>query len=268
MKSQNLLVALSLMVMVAACGKSMSLQVKGAAGDAQNQEASSIDVSKVAQANTCKIADGNTPVVVTGTEGSKKLDSNECLQSFSEFDMKDLKDKIASSSLLRRSTLQIAPKEAVNQVLNLSLTLTKAHIMDATAASICIVETECRSLQSFIIAAVTKNGKEAPIVLDLREVFELTKKTDAEVMDWVYANSTVFAEPGYRKFRFTFEGVESLESGDLSLQVITNEKLKSDFATKPTCYEHGDEDLREPETDTNTNTNTNTVTETNTSTTV
>jgi len=39
-----------------------------------------------------------------------------------------------------------------------------------------------------------------------------------------------------------------VDSGSLLVQVITNEKLPANFATAPTCYEHGDEDRNDEET--------------------
>lgn len=243
--AKNLFVALSLTMMIAACGKNMSLQV--AKGDAsQNQAPSTIDVTKVAQINVC------TPNADTGSvEGvgsSSQLNSNESLQPYSIFDMNDLKDSISEETILKRSTLQIAPKEAVSSVLKLGLVLSKSHIMDASKASICIMETECRSLSESLAKILSVPGfdKTADLELDLREVFGLKEKSDVELMDWIYANTTEFARPGYRKFRFSFHGIESLEGGAVILQVITNEKLPKDFATAPTCYVHGEEDTMEP----------------------
>lgn len=143
-----------------------------------------------------------------------------------------------STSLLKRVVFQIAPKEAVNEVLKMELYLNKAVIADAGKASICIIEKECRPL-------VIKDAKAESIVLDLREVFDLSKKSSAELMDWIYANTTEFGNPGYRKFRFTFEGISAIECGTMNIQVITNDKLPKDFATKPTCYTHGVADVQE-----------------------
>jgi len=273
MKTQKLLVALSLMVMLAACGKSMSLRVNGNTTGAQNTVPGTIDASKVAQSNICTPNVGTTPV--TGAlSAPKTLDVNESLQEYSAFDINELKATLPASALLKRSTLQIPPKNSVTKVLKLDLVLNNADIQDASKASICIVETECRSLSDFITKATAAVAPEKAVKfeLDLREVFGLTQKSDAEVMDWIYANSTEYARPGYRKFRFDFEGISSLESGAVILQVITNEKLPVDFATQPTCYEHGDTDTVESTpaattaSDTGTSTTTNTATGTSTST--
>ena len=234
MKSLNLFSALSMLVLVAACGKSMSLQV----GDLgaivpQNAPSTTIDASKTAVVNA---SDTTLPAT-----SDKKLDANESLEAFSAYDMKELKATLASSSLLKRATLQIPPKEAIEHVLNLELVFNKANIADASKVSICIVETECRSL-----AALIKDAGADSIHLNLLEVFAIDQKTDAEKITWIYSNSTEFANPGYRKFRFTFEGITSVESGSLISQLSVNsDKMPSDFATVPTAYVHGDEDLRE-----------------------
>jgi hypothetical protein len=237
MKTQNLLAAVTLMIMAAACGKNMSLQVDGGS-DSQNIAPSTIDVTKISQENICTPSVGSAPGSSDGASTAAQLDSNESLQSYSVYDMNELKASLSESSILKRSTLQIAPKDAVTSVLKLDLVLNKAVIADVSKTSICIMETECRSLSAFI-----KDAAAEEITLDLREVFALKEKTDAEVMDWIYANTTEFARPGYRKFRFSFEGLTSLEGGAVLLQVTTNEKLPKDFATAPTCYEHAEDTI-------------------------
>lgn len=239
MKSPNLLVALSLTMMIAACGKSMSLQVAGESSKAAvDQTTGTIDTAKIAQTNACKPLDPNVvAAATTGVVGV--LDKNEALQAFSEYDMNELKTGLTEGELLRRATMQIPPKEAVSEVKSLKLTLKNVKVKDITKTAICIIETECHPLTEQMV-------KGDNVELDVMDVFGVSKKTDLEKMDWIYANSTEFARPGYRKFRFSFVGLDSLEGGELVLQVGTNEKLPADFATKPTCYEHGDEDTREP----------------------
>ncbi len=57
---------------------------------------------------------------------------------------------------------------------------------------------------------------------DMRELFGLQKLSNAELIKWIYANSTEYGNPGYRKFRFVIGNNLYIEGGDLVLQVVTN----------------------------------------------
>ncbi len=80
--------------------------------------------------------------------------------------------------------------------------------------------------------------------IDMRTLFGLEKLTDAELVDWIYANSTAYAEPGYRKFRFVMGNNVYFDSGDLILQVEEDDKkLPTDFSQAPGKPVNGDQDL-------------------------
>lgn len=244
-KTHNFFALVLITIMVAACGKNMSLRVNGQDSN-QNQTANNVnDVAK--EANKCTPVE-NTAAGSSAANQPKVLDAIESLQSLSEFDVTELKEKISAESISKRATFQVAPKDAINEVKALTLTLKKPHIMDATKAKICIMESECRSLTQIVVKAVeSAPSKEIDLELNLLEVFELTGKSTAEITDWIYSNTTEFARPGYRKLRLSLAGIEKIEGGSLVLQLMTNEKLPLDFATKPTCYVNGDADTREPD---------------------
>ena len=248
-KSQNLLVALSLMLMLGACGKSMSMRVNGVASGSQNLVGGTIDTTKQKNSevsigtNTCKPADAVISTA-TGTNTPKKLLANETLESYSAFDMSEMKEKAPADAIFKRSTLQIAPKDAVSQVVSMMLVLKQPKLGDSKKVKICVAEKNCHTID--FSTPDSKALDPNAVEYDLRDLFELgQQKTTADLMDWIYSNSTEFARPGYRKFRFTFEGM-TFESGSLIIQLITNEKLPTDFAAQPTCFEHGETDTVEP----------------------
>jgi outer membrane protein OmpA-like peptidoglycan-associated protein len=71
--------------------------------------------------------------------------------------------------------------------------------------------------------AVFESSK--PIVLDMKKLFGLEKLSPGELIDWIYANSTEYAEPGYRKFRFVMGNNLFLEAGTLHLQFESSLKV-------------------------------------------
>jgi hypothetical protein len=222
MKNSNthlLALALSIVFMVTACGKNMNMRVAGSNATGTNK-AGTIDASKLA-----------APAVT--------LSSDQEFQEFSEFDKQDKTAVISEGAITKRVTLQIPPKEAVNQVLQVLLTLDHTVLAQPGIASICLSESAstCADLGKFI-----KDPTATTLQVDLRDAFGLTEKTNAEVMDWIIANSTEYAAPGYRKLRFNFPGVTSIPCGELLITTITNDKLPKDFATAPTSFKNGPTD--------------------------
>lgn len=212
MNTKNFLMAATFVVLASACGKNMNMRV---AGQSTQSAPAGADYFKVAPAVSAE------------------------LEGLSEFDLKELKDTMTSESLYRRAILHVEPKDAVKRVITLDLILDHAKIADLSKAGIC-VDQECRPLAAFITDPTSTT-----IQFDLRKVFGLDKKTDAEVMDWIYANTSVFGDPGYRKLRLSFQGIESFECADLNYQTeVSTDKLPKDFASALSCYENGDEDAK------------------------
>ena len=242
MKSQNLLAVLTLMMMVSACGKNMSLQVAGSASSgAKNDVSTTIDTTKSAGSEAAKVA-------------SDDLKTNEDLQAFSEFDETDttavVKEEASDSDLKRRTTVQLAPKESITEVLSMDLVLRNPMLKVNSKTEVCLILEDKNILEN-------KSGMDCQEIsiadanetkVDLLEVFGLKAKTLSEQVDWIYSHSTSFADPGYRKFRMIIKGVSSVECGELTIQVSVNPKtMPENFATAPTSYKNGEADLRSSE---------------------
>ncbi len=224
MNTRSLVAALSLMVMVAACGKNMSLQVNGAAaGDGQNETSETIDTTKASQKSA-----------------PKNLSNDEELQAFSEFDVSDVAESLkVSGNVLRRATVQVAPKDAITEILKMELVLKKSELV-----SVLLEKTDlCLIVGNQLADCRTISTSEDELKIDILEVFGLKEKSLEEQVEWIYANTTAFADPGYRKFRFILKGFKASVSGILNLQVtVDNKKMPENFATAPTCFENGDAD--------------------------
>jgi len=245
MNSKSFFAALSLMLIVSACGKSMSLQMSGPATVGQVapvETPTTIDTTKLSQTETPTEKPADEPAKDT------KLTRMEELQSYSEYDLKDLKIDSSKGEYLRRSTIQVPPTAAVSKVLSFLLSVKDLKIEADQKITICLEDKLCKTLENNS-SAEKLNVVGGPVdpdttFIDLVALFGLGGKSDTELMEIIHSSSTDFANPNYRKFRFKFEGV-TFSSGNLILQVITNDQLPKDFATAPSCYVHGDEDIRE-----------------------
>jgi len=220
LNTHSLVAALSVIMMVTACGKNMSMQVSP---DTARAEWLKRHPKPVAQAVRTRLPSADA---ITGQ-----------LEGLSGFDLSNKDNIFSPTALTRRSILHVEPKEAVSKVDSMEVHLDQAKIADLTKVSICSA-TECRDLAPFL-------GKDPTnlIQFDLRDVFAL--KTDADAMDWIYNNSTAFAEPGYRKLILSFEGVTDVgPCSDVSYgSEIIAAKMPKDFNNSPTSFENGVTDL-------------------------
>jgi|GEM_PF-2646143 len=151
------------------------------------------------------------------------------------------------SSLVFRAIVPVPSKANIQSILNFELVLKGLRIYDPKGSSLkerdfsgqnlCIADTALCSDQvanaddEFAKVKAEKildygqngavfeaKGENGSISLDLKKVFHLESLSTAELVDWIYANSTEYAEPGYRKFRFVMANNVFLESGQLLLQ--------------------------------------------------
>jgi hypothetical protein len=67
-----------------------------------------------------------------------------------------------------------------------------------------------------------------PIKIDLKKAFGLEKLSQLEMIDWLYAHSTEYAENGYRKFRFVIGNNVFLQEGTLNLEIINKPSVLPD----------------------------------------
>jgi outer membrane protein OmpA-like peptidoglycan-associated protein len=96
---------------------------------------------------------------------------------------------------------------------------------------------------SAVSAEAATGFSEGDQLLDLRVVFGLEKLSTSELVDWIYANSTEYAEPGYRKFRFVMGNNLYFDEGQIVLQVEKDDRrMPGDFAQAPGHILNGDRD--------------------------
>ena len=225
LNTHSLLAVLSVVLMVTACGKNMSMQVP--------------NTTKLKNLTNAKTVAADATVVRTRLPSADAITGD--FEALSAFDVAN-KDNVISptATLVRRAILHVEPKEAVSKISMLDVILDHAKIDDVKNVKICLLK-DCRSLTAFIA-----DPSATTIQFDLRKVFALDTKTDAEVMDWINSNTTAFADPGYRKMIISFEGITSIDCGDIVYTTETNDKLPKDFASAPTCFENGETDLYTP----------------------
>ena len=75
--------------------------------------------------------------------------------------------------------------------------------------------------------------KQGDAIYDMRELFGLQDLTTSELIQWILDNSTEFAEPGFRKFRFVIGNNTYAESGEIQIQEIMNTDVDPDLKTPP-----------------------------------
>jgi len=234
LNSHGFMAAISVVLLVSACGKNMSLQVPSNQ-TGQNNGLKTQDHASTSTSSPKSAPSSNSSLVAEKLPSAVAITGE--LESYSAYDMKELANDIPTNVLLLRSIQHVEPKNAVSTVKTLELDLDTVTFTDIKSASLCL-EKECRSLAAFITDSKAKTFK-----IDLAKLFEFDLTNTEAVMNWIYINSTPFAQPGYRKFRFRFEGISKIDCAEVIYQTTTNDQLPKDFNSAPTCYENGESDL-------------------------
>jgi len=172
---------------------------------------------------------------------------------------------VSNANLVFRAIVPVPAKGNIQSILNFELVLKGLRIYDPKGSSLnerdfsgqalCIADTMVCSGQAadeadpFTAIKAKKildygengavfegegtDGKTSEVSIDLKKVFHLENLSTAELVDWIYANSTEYADPGYRKFRFVMADNVFVESGHLLLQFQSNQQMVDQVAGAP-----------------------------------
>lgn len=190
---------------------------------------------------------------------AKRLFANEGPYATRVIGMPAVTDKdngigfVKASNVVFRAILQVPAKKDIRNIKKFELVLAGLRLFDAKGSGLakkaltdqilCIAETdECSGkgkktevfssveLKAMIDykeqGAVFENNSE--VTLDMIKLFGLEKLSQAELADWIYANSTEYATTGYRKFRFVMGNNVFVEAGELILELSATNVAKAD----------------------------------------